>query len=561
MWERYGFHAMGRRRSRSYEEHYLITWWYGYQRRDLFSSVYEDSEKIKALLDMNVMVRLRDAETLYFEAKDDPRCLQQSWLLEETDFCYAPESFNEINRDNDKDRVERTKQFIRSAFTEAQFDTERMKQIEYELRDVLPGNTDNTISDRKQVASCLAAGIPYFLTYDEDVLKRRAQMEDRYDVQVFTPQEFMLKIDEGLHKEEYRPVLLQGVAFHTLTKQDASSLQEKIELFLLTGQHEKKSSFKNVVNGCLNANGESYTVKAHGEEQAFYGVETTNEERIIPFLRLKEGNLKVSLLCQIVMGAVQDCVKYGWKKLLIKERYLSDEEKGILIRLGFGQEGDGYVKNVCSKVVDRGQLPEVIGTMALGMTQMPWTAEELVKIEKKFFPLKIRNTGIPVYVIPIKALWAEHLFDSVRASENIFGAQPDKLWNFENVYYRHTKPLTEQAPARILWYVSGKNGTHAGTVAACSYLDEVYSGEAKEMYRRFKHYGIYEWCHVAQLCDGNEDAQVRVLKFSLTELFNTPVSFAEMQQVLERHGRKKNQFASPVIVPEEVFFEVYEMGK
>ena len=168
MWERFGFIASGNHRSRSYDEHYLTTWWYDFHPRDLFTEVYEESTKVRALMDLNVILKLRDAEEegVQFDPKEDPRCLLQGWLVEETELCYAPEVFNEINRDKNLKRAEKTQRYIKSAFTEVKVDAEAVKEICKELHTLLPGKTVNTISDRKQVASCIAAGLPYFVTFD-----------------------------------------------------------------------------------------------------------------------------------------------------------------------------------------------------------------------------------------------------------------------------------------------------------------------------------------------------------------------------------------------------------
>ena len=38
------------------EKHYLTTWWYAFQQRDLFSIAYEESTKVRALMDLNVEI-------------------------------------------------------------------------------------------------------------------------------------------------------------------------------------------------------------------------------------------------------------------------------------------------------------------------------------------------------------------------------------------------------------------------------------------------------------------------------------------------------------------------
>lgn len=554
MWERFGFIASGNHRSRSYDEHYLTTWWYDFHPRDLFTEVYEESTKVKALMDLNVILKLRDAaeEGTRFDPKEDPRCLLQDWLVEETELCYAPEVFNEINRDKNLGRAEKTQRYIKSAFSEVKVDAEAVKEICKVLNTLLPGMSVNAVSDRKQVASCIAAGLPYFVTFDEPLLKRKEEIEARYDVQIYTPQEFLLKIDQLLHREEYAPAMLRGVTMHTLKRQDAEGLKASKERFLCTGMRERKKSFENVVDGCVNRGGEMYTVRYQGENVAFYGVTDDGETKSICFLRIQEGPLKGSLFCQMVTDRLRECVAGKRKRLVMEERLLSQDERCILQRLGFMPDEEArMVKEIRDEIVGRTDFGAL-------------SDDDLLQMEIRYYPLKIRDLDLPVYIIPIKALWAGHLFDNVISGENLFGADPSKLWNFENVYYRSRFPLTEVAPARILWYVCQRkdSSTHSKAIVGSSYLTEVYTGSGRELFRMLKHYGIYEWSDIKNtLCKDDDDKEIRVLKFSHTELFQTVVGYDQVQEILKRNGYGKNTFNSPVRVNGKVFFEIYEMGK
>ena len=53
------------------------------------------------------------------------------------------------------------------------------------------------------------------------------------------------------------------------------------------------------------------------------------------------------------------------------------------------------------------------------------------------------------------------------------------------MYYRHTKPITERFPARVLWYASGgdKFYSHAKSIVASSYLTDVMTGNPKTLFR------------------------------------------------------------------------------
>lgn len=554
MWERFGFIASGNHRSRSYDEHYLTTWWYDFHARDLFTDVYNESNKVKAMMDMNVILKLRDAaeDGVKFAPKEDPRCLLQDWLVEETELCYAPEVFNEINRDKNLRRAEKTQQYIKSAFTEVEVDAEAVKEICKVLNTLLPGKTVNSVSDRKQVASCIAAGLSYFLTFDEPLLKRKEEIEARYDVQIYTPQEFLLKIDQLLHREEYAPAMLSGVTMHTLKRQDAEGLKANKKRFLCTGVKERKKSFENEVDGCVNNGGEIYTVRYLGEDIAFYGVTDDGETKIINFLRIQEGPLKGSLFCQIVTDRLKECVAGKWKRLEIAERFLTPDERSTLQRLGFIPTMEArMVKEIRDEIVERSKFGAL-------------SDDELIQLEIRYYPMKILDLDIPVYIIPIKALWAGHLFDNVISSENLFGADPSKLWNFENVYYRSRRPLTEVAPARILWYVCQRkdSDTHSKAIVGSSYLTEVYTGSGRELFRMLKHYGIYEWTDIKNtLCKEDDNRIIRALKFSHTELFVKVVGYDQVQDILMRNGYGKNTFNSPVKVDGRVFFEIYRMGK
>lgn len=553
-WERYGFIAKGQKRSRSFKPHYLTTWWYPFDQKDLFTLAYEESDKVRAMMDANIIMKLRDAEMENrqpLDPKEDPRCLLADWLVEETDLCYAPEIFNEINRDMDFERRQRTGVFLLS-FTQVPYNVEEQKKTAKELKKILIGSTDNDESDRKQVACCIAAGIPYFITYDAEIIKKKDEIAEWYDLEILTPQEFLMKIDQLLHSEKYAPVLLRGVAWHTMSRLNSKSLRNCVERFRAVRQRERKLDFENAVNDCVNKEGDIYTVCNHGDVVSFSGVSTYKDEARIHFLRVAEGPLCTSLFCQIVTDLLRTCVEEGRKRIVIEDRYLTVEQRNFLLNFGFQTQDEEFVKEIRNEIVR--------------IADLPWnnlSNQQLLRIENVFFPLKIRDLDIPCYIVPIKPYWAGQLFDSVVSGGQLFGADPSRLWSFENVYYRHTKPITEKAPARILWYESDdkEERTRSKRVVACSYLTEVYTDRPKVLYKMFKHYGIYEWGDVYKLSGGKTDVNIRALKFNHTELFAHPVEKDVVNDLLERYGHGRSTFPSPLKVKKEVFFDLYEMGK
>ncbi|GHV39035.1 hypothetical protein AGMMS49546_10410 [Spirochaetia bacterium] len=561
LWEKYGFVCKGQQRSRSIDENYLNKWWYDFNHPDLFSYIY-DSLKIKALLDANIIFKLRDNTD--YEPSQDPRPLIADWLIDEVDYYYAPESFNEILRDTDKSRAEKTRNFFNN-YIEARYDIEKHKDIATQLQNIITGTTDNDESDRKQLAACIVFSIPYFITLDTGILQKREELGDLYDIQIFTPQEFILEIDQLINQEEYSPRKLDGVTFHSMAKVTTLELYLLINNFLHTSFSEKKNSFKDIVyknHSYLNV------IKCDNEAIAFFANKYENKVLIIPFVRLSNINYERTLFMQIISNFINEAVKKDLSKVIIEEIYLSDEHCSILQKLGFEKVNEAWIKTIHNKIIEIKDIIEpdncFVDNSLVEMLKKEGNIgikNILLKIERKLFPLKISDLDIPCYIIPIIAHWAGHLFDPNILNDTLFGSNLKTLWNIENVYYRSIKPINEIVPARILWYVSNDMTViRSKSIVASSYLDEVMIDLPKKLFSQNRHYGIYEWDNIFKLCKENINNPIKALRFSGTEVFRKHVEYSAIQQIFLSNGRKPNTFPSPVRVDQNIFTIIYRMG-
>ena len=555
MWQKYGFVPRDEVRSRSMENHSLKKWWYDFNRQDLFSLTNTTTSKISALLDANIIIKLRDSANTY-EPTEDPRCIMADWLIEETELYYAPEMYNEIDRDANKQRAIRTKQLL-SSFVEAKYSIERAKQSAYELSAIIQGKTDNDISDRKQLATCIAAEIKYFITFDKGIIAAKDKIESLYDVDIITPQEFVVTIDKLVHKETYSPKNLQGAVLHTVSKLSS----EKIEVCIDDFWHRKgedKKSFRNLVFRIINSS--NYTIDTIKNQEnciAFFAYAMGDDNISIPIIRVKEYAKEHTVFMGVIENMISLAIKENKMEILVSESQLSEEQKVILTKFGFLFDSCIYKKYVCCDVICKDDISSYMESRGINISILDSKNDaNLLTIERILFPLKIYDINIPCYIIPIKPYWAGELFDKSIAGENLFGANVSKLWNVENVYYRHTKPITEKFPARILWYASSGKGTIRNkAIVACSYLDEVFTGLPKELFKMHKHYGVYEWRHIYDLCDKNINNPIRALKFSQTEVFKKTVPYSSVIKILG----KNNTFASPVETPTSVFTQIYNL--
>lgn len=70
-----------------------------------------------------------------------------------------------------------------------------------------------------------------FLTYDEGLLNKKTQIEDKYPIQIYNPQEFIIHIDQLLHEEEYLPNQLKGIYSDSISKLNSQELSSCIDKF------------------------------------------------------------------------------------------------------------------------------------------------------------------------------------------------------------------------------------------------------------------------------------------------------------------------------------------
>ena len=154
LWERYGFHCRHTKRSRSLAENYLNIWWYDFNKQDLFSVAASSSFKIKAILDANIIVKLRDNDVQY-DAHEDPRGLVADWLADEVDYYYASEMLNEINRDANKDRANKTRMFLKILLKQNMM-LKSVKQLAELLKQIIKGqNRQLTIQIEFNWPTCI----------------------------------------------------------------------------------------------------------------------------------------------------------------------------------------------------------------------------------------------------------------------------------------------------------------------------------------------------------------------------------------------------------------------
>jgi len=99
----------------------------------------------------------------------------------------------------------------------------------------------------------------------------------------------------------------------------------------------------------------------------------------------------------------------------------------------------------------------------------------------------------------------------------------------------------------------------AGQLRACSSLDTVIIDTPKELYRKFRRLGVYEWSNVYGIAGQNVQRAIMALHFSRSELLANPIPWEALQRILRAAGIN-TQLQSPTQIPGEVFNQLYQGG-
>jgi predicted nucleic acid-binding protein len=571
LWEKYGFVSKKEVRSRSQDENYLIKWWYDFNKADLFSFYEQNPQKIRVLLDANIIIKLRDDQNI---EHDEVKTLMADWLSDEVEYYIAPEIYNEINRDGKRDRAELTRKFIQYQFKEARLNKDECLQISNHLLNILPGHTDNDNSDRKQIAECISSGIEYFITGDGLILSKRDNIEEIFDITILNPLEFILEINKITNSTNYHPIRLAGT-IQTTQDVENKKIEKLIEKFAIKREPESKQNFRNIINKILqNIKGNKIKIVSCpiNGDIAFWGYILLPDTVEVSFLRIAENRLTQTLFIQLISEIITLAIDQGKVFIKIIDNHYSEQYQLILSELGFINKNNIWLKIAIKGLIQSRELlreyPFVSDYFENNLFDRidkvdneDLKADLLLKIERKLYPLKFSDLNIPCYIIPIKPYWAGQLFDKFISSASIFGANPDKIWNRENVYFRNIKPVTEKTPARILWYVSTEKGFQRhNAIVGVSYLDDMSVDLVKKQFSRFKKYGVYEWENVYKIAHNNINNSIKALKFSDTEVFKKTIPLSKITEILLANNRKRNTFTSPLEVNYTVFNDVYQLA-
>ncbi|MCB1121483.1 MAG: hypothetical protein KJT03_08040, partial [Verrucomicrobiae bacterium] len=553
MWGKLGFIPLEERPGRSEAGHPLTLWCCNLAQDDELglwqAGASEDT--------LDVVI---DAQIFFdFDEPDAPNTLiskglQNDFLVDSLNLWITDELYLEIDRNNYPEKRQRSLDRA-NGFYRVHYDQLQFQGFRKALKSVLPYSSRSEKSDIHHLAKTAASGVKVFVTKDEGILKFAKDISELCGVDVLHPVALISSLYEETDNRLIGTARVSGLqlCWRQASSSDIDSLSDIN--FQKTG--ESKGKLRELVMSFVV---DPITYKTEllfsGENiVAFRVIDRSKSDFLrVPLARVNLSDdvqlYSVFLIADTLSSAVSECIE-------AVEFYCEGTASTLdsfLISMGFIRTVNSFIRISIADVCNRNSALRRIRNIS------PEAAETLncqddASLERACAPL-ILQKSLPCFLVPIRPSYAMGLIDREQSAEDLFGGDPTVLLRWDNIYYRaknRHRMLT--GPARILWYVS----ENIGEVIAISHLDEVECGLPKDLFRKYRKFGILEWRNIYELCGKDINVEIMAIKFSLTFSFRHRVSLKELRSIFSEEDIGLS-LQAPLRLPESVTTRIFELA-
>lgn len=567
MWPALDFVAIKEAPGRSRERLPLTWWWLDFGHPTLFSIQPDEEQRIQIALDMDVFIDLFEER----EHSEESRGLLSDWMVEISQLVITKTLTKEIGNNLDPEIRKRNR--ARSKLFPMVTEISDWRSVQGQLADRFPPASASRHDrlDLEHIARSAAAQVGYFASRDDRLVNRYEKLAaERFGLRVRKPGDLLIELWEQI-SEPYSPIHLENTRIsieQALPEQNG----EIFNSFLNSPKGERKTDIDKKLR----------FYRRHPEDWKVWSVRAANSKLIaifahsiagsrleVPLFRVT-GRTGPTLGRHIAQYLRSYAINSNYSVVKITDSMISIQIPKGLIAEGFVQADNAWwlvavnkqatKMNLADALDEFTELPKQLEIdVAISALRSPGlSARSVADLEHRFWPMKIRSSALPTYLIPIKPYWAEQLFDTQLSLQTLFSRNDELGISREHIYYSGAAKGSLETPARILWYVS-RDGTRAGTgaIRAASQLVELKVGRPLDLYGRFSHLGVYSRENVLRI--GTKGKSIMALRFIDTELFKNPISYSELKTCAKDFGC--NLFVQAINpLPDDMFDVVYEKG-
>lgn len=564
-WKKVGFTAVRNRRGRAKDGSTLTEFFYELNSLPLFMPEAKKSDLTLVAVDANVFFDLGDkARPHHTESAG----LLADWLTSEVELCVTAAIHEDIGRSVHRDIS--TKSLKGWHLLEAS--RESFRCIHDQLVSIIgAGETDQDASDRNHLTHAIAENLSAFITRDESLLSHKSTIYDQFGISIQRPSDFIVDVDLIVNQDRYDRHDLTSIG---MSLSRIRSLEEIGELNAFRRGNEREKILRSQVRTWLaNPTGsEVWILSSNGEVFAMCALSRNGSTTEVPLFRCatpisnrRRGRTLMRYLASTLQHHAKDSpiIKVSDARGIV-------EHGTALLEAGFLQAqsalykitlpGVWHAADAANEVARVGQSASFPNELAYWFSErfnQLNDSDSFLRLEHAIWPGKLWSDGIVgCVVVPIRPSWARALFDPNLGQAELWHQNADLLFNPASAYYSGSRIALQQG--RILWYVSHSE-SYAGSkrIRACSQLTGRLIDEPINLYRRFRHFGVFSLRDVERIATESRP-QALAMEFSNTELFRSPVTLGDARSVL---NDEKQVFQWPTRVTEAEFFEIYERGR
>ena len=554
LWHKLGFVALDEKPGRSKEGHLLTIWHFMLapeEQLQLFQAETSD-ETLDIIIDAQIFFDFYESDS---EKTKPSKALLADFLVDSLNLWITDELFNEIHRNNDPERREEARHKANNFF-QVETDPNLVEGFDKLLREFLPSHKPSQESDIRQLAKAAASNVDTFVTRDRNLLKKSREIADCTGLEVLDPVNLIIQLHELSERQSYSPNRIVGLSlcWNRLESTDLASLP--FDSFL--EYQETKGKFRQKLDALIaQPNRYECELLQSGNEIIAIRVLTnsSNEMLTTPLARVAFSANRSLFGRFLIADTVSKAAEKNLDMVKFEASALTSSLIPDLLEMGFIKYSDNFVRFCFSRCFSRQKILSAISKLCLESITNYENMSSL-ELERCCSPLDLAGTNQRYFLIPIRPGYAMSLIDRQQSANDLFGGNPHVLLRWDNVYYRKVnRHKMIKAPGRILWYVSSPSKQ----VIAVSHLDEVVIDTPKELFRRFKKFGILEWNDLYKMCDHNPLKELMALRFSHTFLFREPISLEVLRSVFKAHAVGLS-LQSPLKLSPKVFHALFQKG-
>lgn len=553
MWPKLGFIPLEEKAGRSSEGHPLTLWCYRLVQDDELG--LWQAEESDEVLDVAI-----DAQIFYdFDEPDSPKSiiskgLRNDFLVDSLKLWITDELFVEIDRHESSEQRKRSIA-LAHGLARVHHDRELARQFTEKLKTILPSEKSSQRSDIEHLAKTAASDIGVFTTRDEVIIKKSAEIQALTGLRVMHPAELIISLHEETERQSYSPARVSGMGL--TWKRLAVGEFEELLLTRFCNEGESNGKLSETIRSYLSRPEEfrCELLRSNGEAIAIRVLGRADPQKLSVLLARVDHSIDLNLFGQFTIAdTLSISVAESRQMVEFMRVNLSQHLEPLLLKIGFIEEANRFVRFTLSSVLSQSETTEMLSSVAPSL-KAQFASFSGLSLEQHCAPL-VSQQDIPCFLVPIQPTFAMGLLDRAQSADDLFGGDPSVLLRWENVYYRKKschKML--RSPARILWYVSGKEGA----IVAISHLDSVEVDAPKQLFRKYQKFGILEWKDLFEFCGKDITKDIMALKFSRTFMLRHRITLQELRSIFQSDGISES-LQSPSSIPFDTFTKIFRLG-